>query len=155
APRRRLPPGAARGYTGWTIAIYSILAVLLIGAVGLIGVLVSGGVSPFPASAPGAGATAPSEAGSAGGGGPRDRPSPAVDRPGPVGCERWCRQLTDVVGGGVEGADGTGWVRSWGWETLALPLQSSQETIAAEYVSEAGTVTLTVRGYASDAAAEA
>lgn len=152
-----VPPaaGASRGYTGWTIAVYSILAVLLIGAVGLIGVLVSGGVSPFPASAPESRSPAPSESATAGGVAPRDEPSTDADRPVTVGCEQLCGQLTDLVGEQVSGADGTPWVRSWGWGTLALPQQGSEETIAAEYTSDAGALMLTVRGYESDAAAEA
>ncbi|WP_309127008.1 hypothetical protein [Microbacterium sp.] len=45
------PSGATPGnYRGWTIAIFSILIILLIGAVVLVSALLAGGVSPFPSS---------------------------------------------------------------------------------------------------------
>ena len=45
------PSGATPGsYRGWTVAIFGILVLLLVGAVVVIGALLAGGVSPFPAS---------------------------------------------------------------------------------------------------------
>lgn len=45
------PTGATAGsYRGWTIAIFSILFLLLLGAVTLVVALLAGGVSPFPSA---------------------------------------------------------------------------------------------------------
>jgi hypothetical protein len=51
APEDVVPPesgASSGGYRGLSIVIYGILLVLLIGAIVLIAVLLSGGVSPFP-----------------------------------------------------------------------------------------------------------
>jgi hypothetical protein len=159
-----LEPGTAapNSYRGWTIGIFTGLAVLLIGAILALVYLLNNVPLQLPSSdekPASASTSSPSAAADAAesDAAESDAAEPATVSEASGTCDVLCADVAAIVGDSVTGADGVAtWRLSAPWRTDddAAAAGSATEATLAEYSSSAGTLTFTVWDFSDDATAE-
>lgn len=150
-----LEPGTAapNSYRGWTVGIFTGLAVLLIGAIVALVYLFNNAPWEFAA----AGESSVVETSTTDPSDPAPVETTATEPVTPASgqCGELCLEVGSTVGDSVTGMDGdVTWQLAEAWETAGYLLLPAKETVAAEYESSIGTLSFTVWGFEDDAAAD-